>query len=71
MLLIKESVLSLKEKELFSYFQIARNHVLEIFYDWPVEYYFWRYRYMITRLQHRVQMSIIFTKGISSYVGCG
>ena len=33
----------------FSYFQIAHKHLkTEIFYDWPVKYYFWRFQCMIS-----------------------
>ena len=37
--------------------------VLELFYDLPVKYYFWRFWYMITRLWNLVQFSIyiVFT----------
>jgi len=45
MLLTKESVSSLKENPTqyrFSYFQIACN----IFNDWPIKYYFWRFQNM-------------------------
>ena len=47
---MNESVLSSKEEQhSISYFQIAHKYHT-LFYDWPVNYYSWKFRYMITRL---------------------
>ena len=40
------------------------SQVLNIFYGWPVKYYLWRFGYMITRLQDRVQLSIYSTRAL-------
>ena len=47
---MKESVMSLNLKNPrtigFPTFKVTK--VLTIFYDWPIKYYFWRFRYMIS-----------------------
>ena len=66
MLLVKESVLRLKEKTTkhgLSYFKIAHKYYT-IFYDWPVKYYVWVFGYMIARLYDRVQLSIYSTRAV-------
>ena len=52
MLLMKESVLSLKEEENTTLFFLLSNcpQVQEIFYDWLVKYCLCGFLYMITRL---------------------
>jgi len=42
MFILNESVLSLKEKNITT----CCLQVLKLLYDWPVNYYFWRFRYM-------------------------
>ena len=59
---MKESVLSLKEKKQHNVSNCQQ--VLEIFYDWPINHDFWRFLYMITRLQDWVQLSLYSTKAL-------
>ena len=71
MLLMKESVLSLKEKNNRTLIFLLPNcpQVLKIFYDSPVKYYFWRFGYMIPRLYDWVQLSVYSTK-VLFYKNC-
>ena len=56
MLLMKESVLSLKDTETQHWPQ-----VLKVFYDWPVKYYFCQFWY---RLWDLVWLSIYSTRAL-------
>jgi len=65
MLLMKVSVLSLKEKNTPLVFLLSNcPHVSKLFYDSPVKYYFWRFRYIITRLKDQVQLSIFSIRAL-------
>ena len=62
---MKESVLSLKENNTKLVFLISNfPQVLTIFFDWPVEYYFWRNRNMINGLYNPGQLFIYSTKAL-------
>ena len=62
---MKESVLSFKENtpHFCLFFTLELPQALKLLYDWPIKYYFWWFRYMITRLYNLVYFSI-FHEGI-------
>jgi len=60
--LLKESVLSLIKKKTSLVFLLSNcPQVRNICYDWPFNYYFWRFRYMFTMQFDRVQLSVYST----------
>jgi len=52
MVLLKESVWSLKEYNNTTLVFLLSNwlQVLKLVYDWPVQYHFWRFRFLMIRL---------------------